>query len=287
MRARFCGLVPHRIRERAQPADLRLLAHRDLRPPLLVGLPRDEVLRIRAAVLDELTLVEVQHARDRLVEQREVVADDEQRAAVRAQERHQPRLGVDVEVVRRLVEQHEVAAREQDARQLGAPALAAGERADREIEPVGREPEPGDDAPHLRLGRVAARRAERVLGVAERLHVARRRIGVDLGAQLLEAAHRLVEAAARQHVRQRGAVEPGAARGRILRKEADELGPQHDAGRGRVRAGEHPQQRRLARAVAPDETDLVAGVQRERRVGEREPPTHLDCEIADLEHGQL
>ncbi len=66
-----------------EPADLRLLARRELRPALLVGLPRDEVLRVRAAVLDELAFVEVQDARDRLVEQREVVADDEQRAAVR------------------------------------------------------------------------------------------------------------------------------------------------------------------------------------------------------------
>ena len=104
---------------------------------LLVGLPRDEVLRVRAAVLDELALVEVQHARDRLVEQLEVVADHEQRAAVRPQELHEPLLGVDVEVVRRLVEQQEVAAREQDARELDAPPLTAGERGDREVEPVG------------------------------------------------------------------------------------------------------------------------------------------------------
>ena len=105
------GLVPHGIRERAQPADLRILPHRDLRAPLFVGFPRNEVLRVGAAVLDELTFVEVQHACDRLVEQREVVTDDEQRAAVGAQERHQPGLGVDVEVVRGFVEEHEVAAR--------------------------------------------------------------------------------------------------------------------------------------------------------------------------------
>ena len=170
------GRVPHRVGERPQPADLGLLARRELGAPFLVGLARDEVLRVRAAVLDELALVEVQHARDRLVEQREVVADDEQRAAERAQERHQPRLGVDVEVVRRLVEQQEVAAREQDARELDAPALTTGERADREVEAVAGEPEARADAPHFGFGRVAARGAERVLGVAEGAHVARRRI---------------------------------------------------------------------------------------------------------------
>ena len=68
--------------------------------------------------------VEVEHARDRLVEQVEVVADDEQRAAVVAQEPEQPLLGVDVEVVRRLVEQQHVAAGEQDPGQLDPPPLA-------------------------------------------------------------------------------------------------------------------------------------------------------------------
>ena len=59
--------------------------------------------------------IEVQHARDRFVEQFEVVADDEQRAAVLAHEVEQPLLGVDVEVVGGLVEQQHVAAGEQRA----------------------------------------------------------------------------------------------------------------------------------------------------------------------------
>ena len=42
---------------------------------------------------------------------------------------HQPGLGVDVEVVRRLVEQQQVVAGEQDARELDAPPFATGERA--------------------------------------------------------------------------------------------------------------------------------------------------------------
>ena len=80
--------------------------------------------------------VEVQHAGDRLVEQVEVVADHQQRAAVGAQELQQPHLGVDVEVVGRLVEQQHVAAGEQDAGQLDAAALATAEHADRQLHPV-------------------------------------------------------------------------------------------------------------------------------------------------------
>ena len=51
------------------------------------------------------------------------------RAAERAEEVHQPGFGVDVEVVRRFVEQQQLVAREQDARELDPPAFATGERA--------------------------------------------------------------------------------------------------------------------------------------------------------------
>jgi hypothetical protein len=84
----------------------------------------------------------VQHTRDRLVEQVEVVADDEQRAPVVAQEAEQPLLRVDVEVVRRLVEQERVAAREQDPRQLDTSALATGEDAERQVERSALSPSP-------------------------------------------------------------------------------------------------------------------------------------------------
>ena len=60
-----------------------------------------------------------------------------------AEELQQPRLGVDVEVVGGLVEQEDVAAGEEDPRQLDPAALAAGEHADREVEAVGAEPEAG------------------------------------------------------------------------------------------------------------------------------------------------
>ena len=75
--------------------------------------------------------VEVQHPGDRLVEQLEVVADDEQGAAVGAQEAEQPVAGVVVEVVGGLVEHEQLAAGEEDAGQLDPAALAAGQHADR------------------------------------------------------------------------------------------------------------------------------------------------------------
>ena len=94
-----------------QPGDLLALPGSDLGGASLVLGAGAHVLRVGAPVLDELSgrrlarAIEVQHASDRLVEQFEIVADHEQRAPIAAQETEQPLLGVDVEVVGRLVEQ--------------------------------------------------------------------------------------------------------------------------------------------------------------------------------------
>ena len=158
------------VDELLQPGDLLGLPGGHLRLPLLVAGARLAVLRVRALVLDEVAgaglvgTVEVQHAGDRLVEQVEVVADDEQGAAVGPQEAHQPLLGVDVEVVRRLVEAQHVAAREQDPGQLDAPPLAARQHADRVLDAVRADAETGGQGAGLAVGGVAAVRAELLLG---------------------------------------------------------------------------------------------------------------------------
>ena len=134
---------------------------------VLVGGPGLAVLGVGALVLDELGLVEVEHPGDGLVEQVQVVADDEQGAAVGPQEAHQPVLGVAVEVVGRLVEQQHVAAGEEDAGQLHPAALAPGQHAEGQVDAVGAQAEAGDQLAHLGLGGVAAEGREGVLGPGE------------------------------------------------------------------------------------------------------------------------
>ena len=125
------GLPPHHLREQAQPLDLRLLTVGQRGEALFLALARLLILRIGAAVLDQSARIEMQHTRDRGVEEDEVVADHDDLAAIVAQEVHQPRLGVAVEVVRRFIEKQELRVCEQHARQLNPPALSAGEDADR------------------------------------------------------------------------------------------------------------------------------------------------------------
>ena len=278
------GLPAHRVGERLEPFDLVRLPGRELGPPLGIAFARGEILRIGTAVLDEHALVDVQHARDRLVEQLEVVTDHEEAAAEGAQELHEPLLGVDVEVVRGLVEEQEVAAGEEDARELHAPALAARQRGDGQVEPVGAEAEAGRDPPDLRIGRVAAGVAEGILGVAVGADVAGRCVVGHAAVQLVEAAAGGVEAASRQHVRECGPVEAGTLGRRVLREVPDLARARDHTVRGGRLAREHLQERCLPHAVAAHQADLVAGAQRERGAGQRVPATHFDGEIAHLEH---
>ena len=202
-----------------------------------------------------------------------------------AQELHEPRLGVDVEVVRRLVEEEEVAAREQDAGELDPAALSAGERREREVE-RGRasRPRPAAMRAHLRLRPIATVGPERLLGREKRAtfaslgssSIARRSFSMRHG--------RLVEAAARQDVGQRGDAVEEAGDAGVLREVAERALTMHDADRGGGRAAEHAQQAGLARTVAADEADLVAGADRQRGAFDDETAADLNRQLAGLQH---
>jgi len=185
--------VAHGVGQRAQSPDLGLLGRGQLGEALLVLLPGGAVLGVGAAVFDQRPLVEVHDPGDRLVEELDVVAHHEQRAAVGAEEAEEPVAGVDVEVVGGLVEKEDVAAGEQDAGQLDPAPLAAGQDADRVVDSVGLQSEPGADAAHLGLRRVAAGRLEGVLGAAEPLDVALRRVLLEPHPQLLQPHRGVVE----------------------------------------------------------------------------------------------
>ena len=78
------------------------------------------------------------------------------------------------------------------------------------------------------------------------------------------------------------AVEPG-----VLGQVAEAAGAVHDPGEGRLGPAQHLQQARLAGPVATDEADLVAGADREAGTLEDDGATHLDSELADLQHPSM
>ncbi len=128
--------------------------------------------------------------------------------------------GIEVEMVRRLVEHEPVRLLEQGAREQRARALAAGELAERSVEIDFRELEAVQRRPHLPLGGVAARHCF-----------------IERGAQRRGAAFRCVL---------REITEPALA------------GTHDRAAVGLVDAGQDAHQRRLPGPVRPDEPDAVA-----------------------------
>ncbi len=171
-----------------------------------------------------------------LVEEPAVVGDDEQRGPALPQVPGQPGDALDVQVVRRLVEQDQQVARVRLDQRLGqrdAPPLAAGERADdrvealRETRRVEAAEQAGDHVADLRLPGPLV-----LLAAAEQLR-ADRGVGIEF---VVLADHDQVRVAA-----------------------------VHDASRvGLLQLGQQLEQGRLAAAVASDHADPVAFGQAER-----------------------
>ena len=124
-------------------------------------------------------------------------------------------------MVGRLVEAQHVAAREQDAGQLDAAPLAAGQHADRQLHPRRVEAEPGGERPRLALGGVAAADLEVLLGLAVAGDVAFGRTLLHRQPQLLDPDQLVVDATPGQHVGDGGAALEGVVDARVLGQVAE------------------------------------------------------------------
>ena len=178
--------------------------------------------------------------------------DDDDRAVELSDEGLEPREAGEVEVVRRLVEQQHVEAAEQDRRERGARRLAAGEAGEPAVEPDV-EPELREHGGRARL-QVAAAAGEECV---ERVVVVRGelRLGAEPRGEPVHPLGRGGDSGAPCEVcEQRLAVERVALLRQVADGERRRVAPDDSAVR-LVLAGEQPEQRRLARAVRPDEPD--------------------------------
>ena len=162
------------------------------------------------------------------------------------------REGVDVQVVRRLVEQQHVRLGHQQPRELQPPPLAAGELPDRRPLPRRREPEPLQHRRRRQLQLAEPHELRDGLGRLQHAHVA---CGRSTSSCVSCASCTVVPCTRRPRVE-------------------------------RPLAGQRPQQRRLARAVHPDDPDPVARPEppghpveqrRARRSGRSRPPAPAPC----------
>jgi len=222
----------------------------------------DQVVVVVARVDGDARRAEVGDGGHHAVQEVAVVRDEDDRAVVAGEKPFEPLERFDVEVVRGLVEQEERGTQEQEARERGAHAPAAGELGERARE-VGRaEAEAAQDGLRLRLEPVAAERFEPVLevAVARRQRFAVRPVG-SLGEHRGDVFHLpldlpdLVEAGeglGEDRARRAGADLLGQIADRRLARLAD--APRV----GLLDPGQQAAERRLARAVRADEPDSLA-----------------------------
>ncbi len=213
------------------------------------------------------------------------MADHDQAAAVGGQEAAQPHDRVGVEVVGGLVEEQGLGAGEEDAGELHAAALAAGEGLEGLLEQPRLDAEAAGDLGGLGLGRVPAAGVQLGVGAGPALHAALVDGGVlvghlDLG--VAQAAYDVVETARGQDPL--AGQDLGVADAGVLREVADLTTGEDGAGGRLGLAGEDLGERRLAGAVATDEADLVTCGDAEGDVLHEEASARADLELLGGDH---
>jgi hypothetical protein len=264
---------------------LGLVGQRLLRTP---SLALGTISAVAALVARQLAAVlEVEHAVHDRVEERAVVRDDHRGAVERAQPPLQPGQTVAVEVVGRLVEEHDGGPGQQRARQQRTRLLAPRQAGQRR---AGVEVIDGQRPPRLverGVQRPAAERAEAVLRAAVGLQRGRR------GVAVAQACLERVQLAAHSPYLAQSRTEEGAERGCggrcLLRQPTDAVGRArgHRAAVGPLDAGQQPQQGRLAHPVGPDEPRALAVGEHERQAVEQRRAVIRLHEIRCLQHGVL
>ena len=217
--------------------------------------------RVVARVDRQLAHLQLEHLGDEVIEEVAVVAGDDQRALVAAEEGQQPLARLEVEVVGRLVEEQRVGAREQELGQVDAHPPAAREGAQLAVHALLAEAQPVQDRARLGVDPVAVHGLEARLGLAVALEQAGV-LGVeaDLGRELLDLALELGQVADRgQDLLDHGP--RGGLLGHVLGQVADRA-PLADVDRPLLDRGQphdHLHEGRLALPVAPGHAHALAG----------------------------
>ena len=210
--------------------------------------------------MHRLAALELEHRSRHRLEEPAVVGDQDHRCVERAQHLLQPFERLDVEVVRRLVEQQQVGLRRKRARERRARQLAAGERGERPVEVGFGEAEPAHDRrPRGRASR-SRRRARAAPAPPSTCAVSPRRVRPPpCRARALAAPPRPPRGRRSPRGRIRGAAGPTAAGGRWSWSAIRRALLQCDvAAFERHLARDRAKQRGLACPVRPGERQTVA-----------------------------
>jgi hypothetical protein len=211
-----------------------------------------------------------------------VVRDDDHRAVAPVEHRFQPADGVDVEVVGRLVQQHDVRIGEQHLRQQHAQFPAGGDFAHRAVVLFAGDIQAQQQLAGAGFGVVTAHFAELAfqIGGMQIVRLGRLRVHVDRVLFLHHAPH---VGMAHHHYVEHAQVFKAelvlAQEGHALMWVDGDI-----AGAGFQHAGHDLHQRRFATAVGADQTVAVAVTELDADVFKKRLGAELDSEIVDGKH---
>ena len=216
-----------------------------------------------------------------------VVRDEDDCRVERLELLLEPLEVLDVEVVRRLVEQQQVGIAGERPRERGAGQLAAGERLERPVEVAIEEAEAAEHAqPHARARR--SRRRARAgsgrpsSGAASR---ARGRPSAIACSSVRSSSSAAIRSAAPDSAYSRSDRPSCERRPLVVQRDPRALRERELAAVDLGLAGEHPQERRLAGAVRPGEREPVAPLDRERDPVEERRACDLLAQVGCDHHG--
>ena len=250
-----------------------------------------DVFRIGNLVIGRFAQREFDRAIGDVVEESSVVRDQQHGAAVILQVILEPLDRLDVEMVRRLVEQEDRGTAQQQFRQLDTHAPAAREFARRASEIPAFEPEPQQRLFDIRFAGLAAEDMVVILRIVQAVQQLRITVAFVVGT-LRDLARQVLDLGLEaQHLLERlgGLLDERRRIGHThgLRQVADRtVAVQGHAARGRLLlARNDAQQRGFARPVPADEADAVFGVYQERYVVEERPAPVTYSKIVKRYHG--
>ena len=279
-------LVPKALHESLQPLDVVADPLHRLRGSLGASRAFEPPLVPRPGEVEAAPSLELEHSRRHRLEEPAVVRDQHDRGVDRRQLALEPLEALDIEVVRRLVEEKQVGVACQRAREGGAGQLSTGERGELPVEIVVAEAE----AAEHRRGAVAPAPAARMLEPRLRLAVAAERCRVVRAPchrlleipELLLDLHESCGAGDRVFAEREAAV---TGRALIVQCDARALLECDLAALDRRFADQRAQKRRLAAAVLARERQPLTAVDRERDAVEERVAGELLAQVGGDQDG--
>ncbi len=247
-----------------------------------------DVGREVARVALELAVLELVDGIDRVLEQAPVVADDQHGALQVLDPLLDPLDADEVEVVRRFVEQQQVGAGDEHAREGDAALLAARERGGLALPELRAQADAREHDLDVALG-IPVRDGLELL--VQALLLGQQPLELDALGRRDALVHELELAAHGTQLLQAGLDEaahadPGRELGPLRHvAQARALAQGHGAPVGLFEALDHAQERGLAAAVAADETDLLAGVDAQARAAQHLLRAEVLLESVEVQQG--